>query len=99
MRRFKVFISPHAYNDIQRAIDYYNEKQKGLGKRFHFAVKNPVSVLRKNPFYQIRYDEVRCFSVKRFPYMLHFTVAEEARTVIIHAVIHTSLDPEKAWLK
>lgn len=99
MRRYKVFISPHAYNDIQQAIDYYNDKQKGLGKRFHHAVKSSISVLRKNPFYQIRYDEVRCFSVKRFPYMLHFTVTGEARTVIIHAVIHTSLDPETAWLK
>ena len=94
MRRFKVFISPLAFNDIQKAIDYYNDKQKGLGKRFHVAVKSAVGALRINPFYQLRYDNVRCFSVKRFPYMLHFTVHEEVKTVIIHAVIHTSLDLE-----
>ena len=98
MRRFRVFISPPAYDDIQQAIDYYNDRQKGLGKRFHLAVKSAVSALKRNPFYQIRYDEVRCLSVKRFPYMLHFTLTEETRTVIIHAVIHTSLDPETSWL-
>lgn len=99
MKRFKVLITASAYNDIQQAIDYYNEKQRGLGKRFHLAVKEAIGVVRRNPFYQIRYDEVRCFSVKHFPYMLHFVVTEEIKTVILYAVIHTSLDPETSWLK
>lgn len=99
MKRFKAFISPHAFNDIQQAIDFYNEKQKGLGRWFHLAVKASVAVLKRNPSYQVRYDRVRCFSVMHFPYMLHFTVAEKTRTVVIHAIIHTSSDPETSWLK
>ena len=98
MRRYKVFISSHAYDDIQKAINYYNDKQRGLGKKFHLAVKSTISKLRSNPFYQIRYDEVRCLSVKRFPFMLHFTIDETTESVFVYAVIHTSLDPETNWV-
>ena len=36
---YKIKITPTAFNDLQKAIEYYNEEQKGLGKRFHAAIK------------------------------------------------------------
>jgi toxin ParE1/3/4 len=99
MRRYKIAIEPRAFGEIQQAIDYYNERQKGLGKRFLSSVKKTVEIIRESPFYQIRYDDVRCLLVKRFPFMLHFTVDEKGRTIYIHAVIHTSLNPDEHWLK
>lgn len=37
---FKLKIEPLAKFDIQTEINYYNTKQKGLGKRFHAETKN-----------------------------------------------------------
>ena len=45
-------------------------------KIFLNSVNNSFSVLKDNPLYQIRYDDVRCLPIKKFPYMAHFTVDE-----------------------
>ena len=99
MRPYKMVIAPRALQEIQDAIDHYNGKQKGLGKRFFSGVKKTIEVIRKSPFYQIRYDDVRCLLVKKFPYMLHFTISEKDRIIFVHAVIHTSLNPDEHWFK
>jgi len=99
MKKYKVVIAPRAIEEVQSAIDYYNSKQKGLGKRFLVEFKYTVSKIKRNPFYQIRYDDVRCLLVRGFPYMTHFSVEDNGHKVYVHAVIHTSLDPESNWVE
>lgn len=98
MKHFKVIISPYAHNDIEQAMDYYNEQTRGLGKRFLKEVKNTANSINKNPFFQIRYNDVRCLLVKKFPFMIHYSVNEKNKLIFIHAVIHTSLNPEENWI-
>lgn len=45
---FKVTLEPQAVADIQQAIDYYNERQTGLGKRFHQKVNASFDALNLN---------------------------------------------------
>lgn len=92
-------IEPSAKDDIQKEIAYYNEKQKGLGEKFHKEVKEAFEYIRKNPFFQKRYDDVRCLPLKKFPAMIHFTVHRESKAIIIRAVINTYRDPEKSRTK
>ena len=93
---YRLQVLPTARTDIQEAIKWYYQQQQGLGRRFHAQVKHTFDHLRTNPFFQNRYEEVRCLPLKKFPFMAHFTVNEEAPQVVIHAVFHTSLHP-KAW--
>ena len=51
-------VNPQAKIDIQEQIDYYNNQQKGLGKRFHNDVKSTFIAIRKNPLFQIRYKKI-----------------------------------------
>lgn len=95
---YKIKIEPEAQEDIQEAIDWYNEQQKGLGRKFLLELKEFFQHLRISPFFQIRYDEVRCLPLKKFPFMVHFTINEENETVIVRAVFNTSRDP-KIWSK
>lgn len=62
---FTIKIEPEARVDIQEAIDWYNEQQSGLGKHFHAAVKVNLDKLRLNPYYQFRYEDVRCLPMKK----------------------------------
>ena len=59
--KFKVFFHNEALEQMQQSINYYNTAQKGLGKRFALVVKANAEQLGKNPFYQIKYDDIRCF--------------------------------------
>lgn len=52
---FKIVIEPGAIFDIQEAVDYYDFKQIGLGEYFIQALQEHIEILRKNPFFQIRY--------------------------------------------
>lgn len=47
-----------------------------------------------NPFYEIRYDNIRCLPLKTFPYTIHFSINEADRVVIVRAVFQTSLNPQ-----
>lgn len=96
---FKIKIEPLAKYDIQNEINYYNSKQIGLGKKFHGQVKEYFKALKQNPFYEIRYNDVRCLPLKKFPAMIHYTLNEQAKTVVVRAVINTSKDPSVNWLK
>ncbi len=91
---FEIALEKRALQDLEKGVEYYNEQQKGLGKRFSKEVNNSFTVLTKNPFFQIRYDDIRCLPVKKFPYMIHFTVNEKENSVIVYAIIHDSLDPQ-----
>ena len=71
----------------------FEMKQEGV-----FMVKNAINTLKKNPFFQMRYDSVRCLPLETFPYMVHFTFDENRKLVEIFAIIHTSLSTEN-WKK
>jgi len=95
--KFKVKVEPQALADIQEISDWYNEKQTGLGKRFQTSAIKQIDGLCKNPHVcAIRYKEIRCLLVKKFPYMAHFYINEETQTVEVLAVISTSRNP-KIW--
>ncbi|HBG87467.1 MAG TPA: type II toxin-antitoxin system RelE/ParE family toxin [Marinilabiliaceae bacterium] len=73
MKKYKVKIEPQALTDIQQITDWYNEAQPGLGKRFQSVAIKQINSLNKDPhIYAIRYKEIRCVIIKKFPYMAHF---------------------------
>jgi mRNA-degrading endonuclease RelE of RelBE toxin-antitoxin system len=97
MKKYKVKIDPEALADIQEITYWYNEVQAGLGKRFQKAAIKQINSLNKDPqVCAIRYKELRCILVKKFPYMVHFYINNENNTVEILAVISTDRNP-KIW--
>ena len=92
---FVVVVEKRAQSDIQQSIDYYDKQQIGLGEKFWAAVKKHVATLSTNPFFQIRYGEIRCLPIRKFPFMIHFLVDEKSKIVYVISVFHTSQNPDK----
>ena len=96
---YKAIILPLAKLDISEAAAWYQSKQIGLGKRFIQEVRSTVLHIRENPAASaIRYDETHCAVLDVFPFMIHYIIDDLQNTVIISAVLHTSLSP-KHWNK
>ena len=94
---YKSVLLPLAKSDILEAAQWYSQRQTGLGKRFTEQVRKTVSFIRKNPTaVAIRYDNTRTAVLEVFPYMIHFTIDEAQKLIIISAVLSTSRDP-KLW--
>ncbi len=93
---FSVIKHAEVNNDLQTIIDYYNEQKYKLGNEFYACALKQMKCL-KNDFllYEIKYQNVRCVSIERFPYLIHYTVNENEKVVYINAVIGMSQDPNK----
>ncbi len=99
MKKFKIRIEPEALVDIQETTNWYNDAKAGLGKRFQETAIKQINALSRDPkIYAIRYKEIRCVMIKKFPHMVHFYVNEDDITVEVLAVISTSRNP-KIWLE
>lgn len=92
---FQILFEPDAVRDIEGKIDYYDNELVGLGKKFEKALNKLFTSLGKSPFYSLRYDRVHCLPMKKYPFMIHFTIDEIHQKVIVIAILHTSLDPKK----
>jgi len=62
---YSVVIDPVALQDIQQGIDYYDDQQIGFGEKFEAAVNKQLISLERNPFFQVRYDDVHCLPIKK----------------------------------
>jgi plasmid stabilization system protein ParE len=92
---YKLKIEPGALSDIQEIINWYNGQKDGLGERFHQTIIIQINSLHKTPhIYSIRYKQIRCMLVSKFPYMIHFYINEETMSVEVLAIISTSRNPK-----
>ncbi len=97
--RYKLIVTEDAENDTGQAMDFYESKQKGLGKRYLMTVRASLKLIVKNPFsYMKILLEIRKANTQKFPYSLYYTIEESEKTVVVFAVIHCSRS-DKAWKK
>lgn len=97
MKKYRIKIYPEALSDIKSISVWYEEQRIGLGQRFKSVVKNQIDDLSYTPQkYAIRYREIRCMLIHKFPYMVHYYINNETFVIEILAVISTDRNP-KVW--
>ena len=85
--KYEVFITSHAETELSDAIEWFLNIDASLAKRFLDEFRAELSLVAKNPLhYQVRYDQVRLFHLKRFPYSVHFQLRTNVIEII--AVYH-----------
>lgn len=91
---FSIFITPTASDDIAVAVEYYNALSPDLGYRFADQVASYFDHIAALPTASaIRYKNVRCKPVKRFPYLITYTIDESTTSVNILRVFNTYQEP------
>jgi len=96
---FLIEIAEAAEDDIRKAFLWYEGQKDNLGSLFEEQVNTAIDNIQSNPLKtQIRYGNTRIFFLEKFPFGIHFQVNEKEKSILIVAVFHTSLDPEK-WIK
>jgi hypothetical protein len=92
VQSYKIKVFPKALTDIQEITEWYNKQSSGLGIRCQKQVISQINKLNKRPLvYIVRYTDVRCMLIKKFPFMVHFLI--ENGIVVVFAVLHMSRNP------
>lgn len=88
----RVLFLPGALRDFEKASDYYETQQRGLGKRFRFQVLDRLDAISLDPTsFPLVHAEIRETLVRRFPFAIYHAIREGA--VVIVAIHHCSQDP------
>lgn len=88
---YNILILPLAKQDISENAKWYENRKKGLGKQFVREIRIKMDIIRKNPkAFAIRYKQIRTAVLNVFPYIIHYTVEEKRKTIVVLAVLHTS---------
>ena len=97
MKKFVIKADIRVKEDLKESKDFFESRRKGLGNKFINEYRELLASLKINPFYEVRYNEVRCLPFKIFPLMIHFKIDEELQIVSVIAVISTHQNPDDKW--
>jgi len=96
-KEFYVEYNPDFFDDLVQSVDWYNNQSAGLGDKFFKSVEKQTSELSIYALcFSVRYSDIRCMQIEKFPYLVHYRVNEQTKTVRVEAMFHTSRNP-KIW--
>jgi plasmid stabilization system protein ParE len=94
-RIYRLVIRPEAKAEVAEAAQWYDSRERGLGRSFVHALKAATAALRRNPFlYQIVLGQARRLILRRFPYCVIYEIQDS--DVVVLACHHEARDPG-AW--
>ena len=92
---YKIRISSEAAQYIEQTISHYSNFSTSAAKSYLAELTKVLEALEINPFYQVKYRNLRAKPFKSFPYLVLFETNGEEKTVFIYAVFNTHRNPTK----
>ena len=94
MNCYTLLLKEEAIADIQKAYEYYQDYNDGLGERFLHTLDEYFERIKKDPqHYQIKRKPYREAYIKKFPYLIIYEI--EIDTIIVYAIFNTSRNPKR----
>lgn len=90
---YRLSVRPQAELDFFEAQEWYESQRPGLGDEFRATVTDLLERLQDQPFlYPEVHQGVRRAVMRRFPFLLYFSVTSDTVTVL--ACLHSKRDPD-----
>lgn len=93
---YTIYVTPTAADDLSAAIEYYNSLSTDLGFRFADVIGQYFDRIAVVPTASdIRYKNVRCKPVSRFPFIITYTIDERNKAIQVLRIFNTYQDPKR----
>ena len=92
---FNLIVSKKAQAEIENAIDYYNEINENLGKKFYVEIEKAYQHIIQNPYYQIKHKGYRALPITKFLFFLFYHINEDKKLIKILSCFHTAKSEKK----
>ena len=85
---FEIIVKPIVFLDLDEAMLWYENEQKGLSLRFFKSFETAIKTIKRNPnaFVEVT-PGVKRILLRKFPYKVFYTVSEN--TIFILGVFHS----------
>jgi plasmid stabilization system protein ParE len=94
MRKFQVVILEKAFQEIENARAYYENKQINLGSSFTKEVFSILETLESNPhLFAVKFNNIREAVFKKFPFVIIFEILSNDAVVVL-SIFHFRRNPE-----
>ena len=92
--KYQLVLTNRSIADIEKAKDWYDKQQVGLGNRFANATFKSIESVQSNPLgCQIKYRFTREKLVNKFPYIIIYSIEENV--IFILRVFNCKQNPKK----
>ncbi|HEY9817262.1 MAG TPA: type II toxin-antitoxin system RelE/ParE family toxin [Candidatus Obscuribacterales bacterium] len=93
MDEYRVIVEMGAVSDLDEAMEWYEDRRRGLGFDLVMRFEDALAFLRSNPkIYQKVLGEFRRVLMKKYPYAIYYAL--EGKEVLVVAVWQTGKNPE-----
>lgn len=93
---YKILISPVAQKHIEEAVFYYKNKVSDkVATMFIDDYKKTFNDIRNVLYFKFFFKNFRGKALKKFPYIVFYSLDEQQKAIIINAVFHTSQNTDK----
>ncbi|HEY5896718.1 MAG TPA: type II toxin-antitoxin system RelE/ParE family toxin [Burkholderiales bacterium] len=88
----RLLLQPRAESDLRSAFEWYERRQRGLGREFLATVGRRLDEVQAFPeAHPIVYRNIRRAVVSRFPYVIFYIV--RPATIAVLAILHHARNP------
>jgi len=93
---YKIVVTPDAIENIDNAVYYYKKEVSAhVAKLFIDDYKKTCKDIQKTKYFQFFFENFRGKPMKKFPFIVFYTIDEGLKIIVIKAVFHTSQDTGK----
>ncbi|MGB6093945.1 MAG: type II toxin-antitoxin system RelE/ParE family toxin [Moheibacter sp.] len=93
---YEIVITPVAQNHIEDAINYYKNKASNkVAGMFIDDYKKTFRDIQKVLYFKIFFENFRGKPMKKFPFIVFYTLDEQQKIIFIKAVFNTHQDTNK----
>lgn len=93
---YKIVLTPVAKQNIDDATAYYkNTVSAKVAKLFIDDYKKTFKDILKTRYFRFFFQEFRGKPMKKFPFIIFYTIDENSKIIFIKAVFNTSQDDQK----
>ena len=93
---YKVIILKQASADLESSDVYFRQFSEATALKLFESVMEHLKTLEFNPFFEIRYDNVRVLPVKGMKHNIHFTLDENRKIIRVYAIVSSYRKPFNA---
>ncbi len=92
---YNIVVSVRAQKEIEKAFEHYMPNLENAPHNFIIQLESVYGTLKTNPFFRVRYKNVRALKIKKYPYSLYFVIYESQKKIRILSCFHNKRNPNK----